>query len=805
MTKHLDGSEIKDDVCISNQTAVKKANLMRQHFVTLILSLLATLGATTPLQAQTPVQALQAYLKSSNTGVDDYLGFSVAVSGDTAVLGAFGEDSSTTGVNSKPNEGSLDSGAAYVFVRNGTNWTQQAYLKASNPGVDDNFGWSVAVSGDTVVIGAQNEDSSTTGINSIPNNYASNSGAAYVFVRSGTNWTQQAYLKASNTGAQDAFGVSVAVSGDTVVVGASGDASSTTGVNSISNEGASDSGAAYVFVRSGTNWTQQAYLKASNTGTADEFGWSVAVSGDTVVVGAKREDSGTTGVNSTPSENLFDAGAAYVFVRNGTNWTEQAYLKASNTGKDDEFGYSVAVSGDTVVVGAHWEDTHDDWDRRSGAAYVFKRSGTTWTEQAFLKGSLSGAGDEFGHSVAVSGDTVAVGPYLFMQDGTTWREQAFLIVGKPGSADYFRSSVAMSGRTVVVGAYADASSTTGVNSIPNEAAYDSGAAYIYAPPGQAPTITSAATATATVGQSFTYNITASNSPTTYGAANLPTGLSVNTSTGMISGTPTTPSTTTITLSAHSEVGTGTQTLTLTIKPLILVVPVITSAATATATVGQSFTHNITASNSPTSYGAANLPTGLSVNTSTGVISGTPTTPSTTTIVLYASNEVGTGIQTLTLTVKPRIPVITSAATATAAVGQTFTYNIIASNVPTSYGAANLPTGLSVNTSTGVISGTPTTLGTYTITVSARNAGGEGNQTLTLTVTSPPLITINYIDAVGFVLIFNGDKNQAAVLQYTTDFKQWFPLATKGVGEKDLVHLDPLGAQVPYRFYRVVKQ
>ena len=241
---------------------------------------------------------------------------------------------------------------------------------------------------------------------------------------------------------------------------------------------------------------------------------------------------------------------------------------------------------------------------------------------------------------------------------------------------------------------------------------------------------------------------------------------------MISGTPTTPSTTTITLSAHSEVGTGTQTLTLTIKPLILVVPVITSAATATATVGQSFTHNITASNSPTTYGAANLPTGLSVNTSTGVISGTPTTPSTTTIVLYASNEVGTGIQTLTLTVKPRIPVITSAATATAAVGQTFTYNITASNVPTSYGAANLPAGLSVNTSTGVISGTPMTLGNYTITVSARNAGGEGNQTLTLTVTSPPLITINYIDAVGFVLIFNGDKNQAAVLQYTTDFKQW---------------------------------
>jgi hypothetical protein len=142
---------------------------------------------------------------------------------------------------------------------------------------------------------------------------AFDAGAAYVFVRSGSTWSQQAYLKASNSGQFDYFGYAVAVSGDTVVVGAYGEASSSTGVNSMPNELAGDSGAAYVFVRSGSTWSQQAYLKASNTGVNDYFGASVAVSGDTVVIGASREDSSSTGVNATPNELAFDAGAAYVF------------------------------------------------------------------------------------------------------------------------------------------------------------------------------------------------------------------------------------------------------------------------------------------------------------------------------------------------------------------------------------------------------------------------------------------------------------------------------------------------------------
>ncbi|HWN95924.1 MAG TPA: FG-GAP repeat protein, partial [Methylomirabilota bacterium] len=171
---------------------------------------------------------------------------------------------------------------------------------------------------------------------------------------SGAIPSQQAYIKAANTGAEDRFGRSVAISGDTMVVGAFREDSSAVGVNGDGNDNSSTNfGAAYVFVRTGTNWIQQAYLKASNAGSNDLFGWSVAISGDTVVVGADFESSNATGVNGDQSDNSASgAGAAYVFVRDGTNWSQQAYLKASNTGAGDIFGFSVAISGETIVIGA---------------------------------------------------------------------------------------------------------------------------------------------------------------------------------------------------------------------------------------------------------------------------------------------------------------------------------------------------------------------------------------------------------------------------------------------------------------------
>jgi hypothetical protein len=486
-------------------------------------------GARYPLTID-PI-AQQAYLKADINGPasDDLFGCSVAVSGDTVVVGAYLEDSSTTGVNSTPDESATNAGAAYVFVRSGTTWTQQAYLKPTAVGTTqagDIFGWSVAVSGDTVVVGAINEDSSTTGVNSTPNEGATNAGAAYVFVRSGTLWTQQAYLKPAAVGttqAGDRFGTSVAVSGDTVVVGANWEDSSTTGVNSTPNELTTNAGAAYVFVRSGTTWTQQAYLKPAVVGTtqdSDWFGNSVAIDGNTVVIGAIGEASSTTDVNSTPNELAFAAGAAYVFVRSGTTWTQQAYLKPAAVGTTqaaDRFGGSVAVSGDTVVVGAALEDssttgvnsTPDEGSDSAGAAFVFVRSGTTWTQQAYLKPTAVGttqAGDEFGYSVAVSGNTVVVGAYpedssttginstpdesasgagaayVFVRSGTTWTQEAYLkpaAVGTTQAGDIFGRSVAIDGDTLVVGAHGEDSSTTGVNSTPDESASGAGAAYVF--------------------------------------------------------------------------------------------------------------------------------------------------------------------------------------------------------------------------------------------------------------------------------------------------------------------------------------
>jgi hypothetical protein len=378
--------------------------------------------------------AQQAYLKASNATTGDYFGFSVAISGDTLVVGAPYESSNATGVNGNQNDNSAwQAGAAYVFVRDGTTWTRQAYLKASNTDGGDEFGASVAISGNTIVVGARNESSSATGVNGTQSdNSASWSGAAYVFVRNmfvfPVTWAQQAYLKASNTDSGDLFGMSVAISGNTIVVGAPYESSKATGVNgNQSDNSASGSGAAYVFVRNvfafPVTWAQQDYLKASNTGNGDLFGASVAISGDTIVVGAPYESSSANGVNGDQNDNLtLLSGAAYAFVRNGANWTQQAYLKASNTGAGDRFGFRVAISEDTVIVGALFEDgsangvngTDNNHATDSGAAYVFQRIKSLlifpkWTQTAYLKASNTDGGDCFGISVAISGETVVAG------------------------------------------------------------------------------------------------------------------------------------------------------------------------------------------------------------------------------------------------------------------------------------------------------------------------------------------------------------------------------------------------------------
>ena len=465
-----------------------------------------------------PTLSQQAYVKASNTEGNDRFGSSVAVSGNTVVVGAFFEDSNATGVDGNQADNSAGgSGAAYVFTRSGTTWSQQAYLKASNTETSDSFGWAVAIDGDTVVVGARLEASNATGVDgNQADNSANGSGAAYVFTRSGTTWSQQAYLKASNSGAGDQFGFSVALDNDTLVVGAISERSNATGVDgNQADNSANGSGAAYVFTRSGSTWSQQAYLKASNTGLGDQFGEVVAVDGDTVVVGAGAEDSNALGVNGNQVDNsATSAGAAYVFSRSGTLWTQQAYLKASNTEAFDEFGRSLGIANETIIVGAAGEDsdaTGVDGNQannsavNSGAAYVFTRSGTTWSQQAYLKASNTGGSDNFGFAVAMDGDSAVVSArsedsnaigvdgdqannastnsgaaYIFNRSGTTWGQLAYLKASNTGNADSFGYSAALDGDTVVVGANFEDSNATGVDgNQANSAASNSGAAYIF--------------------------------------------------------------------------------------------------------------------------------------------------------------------------------------------------------------------------------------------------------------------------------------------------------------------------------------
>ncbi len=245
-------------------------------------------------------------------------------------------------------------------------------MKASNTEMMDTFGSAVALNGDgnTLAVGAPREDSGLTGATpgvvdeTASGNASIDSGAVYVYLRSAGTWSQQAYVKASNTGDGDQFGSAVALSGDgnTLAVGAPLEASGGTGVNSTPDESASGAGAAYVYTRSGAAWSQQAFVKASNTGADDFFGTSVALSGDgsTLAVGAPAEDSSGFGIGSTPDDAAMDAGAVYVYARSGSAWSPQAFVKASNTTTNDpdNFGNSVALSndGNTLAVGAPFED-----------------------------------------------------------------------------------------------------------------------------------------------------------------------------------------------------------------------------------------------------------------------------------------------------------------------------------------------------------------------------------------------------------------------------------------------------------------
>lgn len=487
------------------------------------------------------------YVKSSNPGVDDQFGggsmiygLSAAISddGNTLAVSSIFEDSAAVGVNGDENDDSaLDAGAVYVFTRGDAGWTQDAYVKASNSESSDQFGYSVALSGDgeTLAVGANLEASDATGTNG---DQAVNSflgaGAVYVFVRHDGAWSQQAYVKASNTDAADVFGYQVALSydGSTLAIAAQGEDSAAAGVNADeSNNDAGGAGAAYVFSRVGDEWAQQAYIKAAYPEENDLFGSSIAISddGNTLVVGALDEDGGQPGINGDQTDNSGrGSGAVYVFTRVGRDWSQQAYVKGLNTERGDAFGAAVAISadGNTLAVGApdenntstganaeigHRVGSDQRTDYTNGSAYIFTRQNGTWAQQSYIKPSHVGRFDQFGTRVALSGDgdVLAVGVpledspatgingdrgddeaggsefgavYLYTRSEGVWSDHSYVKAPNADVYDEFGSVVALDGdgTTMLVGARFEDSAVSGFSGDrTNEEARDAGAVYIY--------------------------------------------------------------------------------------------------------------------------------------------------------------------------------------------------------------------------------------------------------------------------------------------------------------------------------------
>jgi len=302
----------------------------------------------------------QAKLLASDEAAQDAFGWCCDIEGDTALIGAAGDD--------------LLKGSAYVFTRTGDTWAEQAKLIAADGAAGDQFGYCVHLSGDTAIIGANCDDDK-----------GFDSGSAYVFVRTDTTWTQQTKLVAPDGASMDSFGGEVSISGDTILIGSCFD-----------DDNGFDSGSAYVFVRTDATWTEQAKLLASDGAAEDFFSiYAVSISRDTALIGAAGDD-----------DNGEVSGSAYVFIRNDTTWTEQAKLLASDGVAGDSFGGAVSISGDTALIGA---GGGDDNGADSGSAYVFARTGTTWAQEAKLIASDGSDGDIFGWDVALDGDTALIG------------------------------------------------------------------------------------------------------------------------------------------------------------------------------------------------------------------------------------------------------------------------------------------------------------------------------------------------------------------------------------------------------------
>jgi hypothetical protein len=461
-----------------------------------------------------------SYLKSSNTQINDQFGnvLDLSADGNTLAVGAPLEDSSARTINgSEIDDAAIDAGAVYVFKKSNNVWVKDAYIKPDNVDAGDHFGSSISLSSDgkTLVVGAENEGGNS--------NAKPNSGAAYVFYKATSSWAQQAYLKPNYSDVNDHFGgagaLDISDNGNIVAVGAIDEDSGQTGtISDGNNSDKSGAGAVYIFTRTGINWVQTAYIKASNSGVDDNFGTlSLSGNGSTLVVGAPGED-GTAS----------NAGAVYVFEYNGTSWSEEAYLKASNAQAEDKFGgeQSLVISQDglTIAVCAEGEDSNalglsdvstegaNNSSLYSSAVYVFRKESGTWGHEAYIKSDHNNDdlfGSNRGLALNKTGTSLAIGTiwnsssnlgvssnsnnigsltqagavYFYTKSGSSWAKTSFLKAPNTGSSDHFGVSVAMdeTGATLVIGAALESSNATGVAGTgqTNNGTSGAGAVYVY--------------------------------------------------------------------------------------------------------------------------------------------------------------------------------------------------------------------------------------------------------------------------------------------------------------------------------------
>ncbi|MDB4089417.1 gliding motility-associated C-terminal domain-containing protein, partial [Flavobacteriales bacterium] len=422
---------------------------------------------------------MQKLVASDREGADQF-GFTVSVSGNFAVVGSIFEDQDTAGANVKSK-----SGSAYIYELNSMgNWVQKQKIVASDRDVNDYFGCAVAISGNYIVVGAYSEDQ-----NAIGGSTKSGAGSAYIFERNGSGvWIQKQKIVASNRDNSDYFGFSVDVDRNTAIIGARQTEFDSLGTTIYTT------GSAYFFERnSGGVWIETQQIYSSDRRSGDGFGCSVSINENSAIIGAYTSDPIKASVKQS------DAGSAYIFEKDtGGTWVETANLVADDLDVSDRFGHSVSIDGNYAVVGARYED-HDTSNSNyliiAGSAYVYSKDGTgNWSQQQKIVASDRDGSDEFGFSVSISGNKILVGAnkedhdasggnsasgagsaYLYeLKTIGGWNQISKIVASDRQSSDLFASSVSLDGNTMIFGASGEDHDTSGLNSMS-----DAGSAYIF--------------------------------------------------------------------------------------------------------------------------------------------------------------------------------------------------------------------------------------------------------------------------------------------------------------------------------------